>query len=1136
MNRSFLAFAMALFTAVTVYSAPSIWNGTADVSWYDAGAQNYNLTTPEQLAGLAELVNGGTTDFSGKTVTLGADIFLNDTTGWGAGKWRNKSGLNNWVPIGTETNAFKGEFDGIAGKKNRKIYGLYCKRDGSYIGLFGNASTKIQNIDLLVGYVSGTISHIGAVAGYAKIIENVHSTLHIHPQGESIVSKIGGLAGEADTIRKSSVETDSIVIDYVKDKSGNWIGGIVGMAKVVSESHFEANMLKMGRDINKIGGIAGEASTILVCYVNVDSIVGWAYTGGLVGTGGVIKKSFVEGVITSTNLGVVNENHFGGLAGIVSTIDSSYHMGNVRGKGSRYAGGLAGEVGVINNSYHLGNIEGGGWVGGLAGKADTIKYSYHREGDVIGGSSYVGGLVGQGKAFLKSYAYGNVSQKYSGNYTGGLAGEATIVDSSYHINGNVSSKGGLVGGLVGNALSTIKNSYAEGDVVVSSNTVAKTYWGGLAGQGKEIINSYAKGQVVAGKSSTVGGLAGAATSIDSSYHTGGAVSGVNYVGGLAGKVSSTIKNSYAENDVTGSGKYVGGLVGQGSVIQKSRAEGEVKSDSSYVGGLAGNATTIDSSFCYTEGSVKGFDYVGGLSGNATTISNSHSTVAKIEGRDYVGGLSGNATTVSNSHLVVAEIEGRDYVGGLSGYATSLISNSHSTVTKVEGRNYVGGLVGYANDSVKKSFFEGDSVKGIYQVGGLIGRGSIVDSCRTNANVLGDDNVGGLVGSGYGDVTYSLAKGNVNGDIDNSSAGNDNLGGLVGYQYSGSIHHSAAHGNVNGTTKLGGLVGRFDGTEITQSYANGNVTGSYYGDPADEVGNYYIGGLVGYAKGSVDETYVSGVVKGIEDEPVYTGCIVGYVNGSLNITNSYYDKTKCGLGVDGGEGTASVAGVPDKTTVEMKTKSTFVDWNFEDVWDIVKESYPSLRMEDAVNNIGSSSSATQNSSESGNSNSSQVSSSSAATQNSSGSANSSGSHEPGSSATTQNSSGSVNSSGSYESGSSATTQNSSESTNMNESSGSITTASSDSEMPSDSSTKPKSSNSEKTNHIVLKAHPGFSIQVVGRNLRILEAKKGSSFALFDMQGKVLAKGRLQSADFGLVLANPGNFILRVEGASRKVHIK
>lgn len=36
----------------------------------------FSLTTPAQLAGVAELVNSNTTDFAGKTIRLGADISL----------------------------------------------------------------------------------------------------------------------------------------------------------------------------------------------------------------------------------------------------------------------------------------------------------------------------------------------------------------------------------------------------------------------------------------------------------------------------------------------------------------------------------------------------------------------------------------------------------------------------------------------------------------------------------------------------------------------------------------------------------------------------------------------------------------------------------------------------------------------------------------------------------------------------------------------------------------------------------------------------------------------------------------------------------------------------------------------------
>jgi hypothetical protein len=69
---------------MTAFAAddPEIWNGTADTSWYDNNptAQEYTLTTAEELAGLAELVNNKTHDFTNKTIKLGADIVLNDTS------------------------------------------------------------------------------------------------------------------------------------------------------------------------------------------------------------------------------------------------------------------------------------------------------------------------------------------------------------------------------------------------------------------------------------------------------------------------------------------------------------------------------------------------------------------------------------------------------------------------------------------------------------------------------------------------------------------------------------------------------------------------------------------------------------------------------------------------------------------------------------------------------------------------------------------------------------------------------------------------------------------------------------------------------------------------------------------------
>lgn len=52
-----------------------VWDGTADTSWYTGDAQSYVLQSAEQLAGLADLVNGGN-DFAGVTVTLGVSLNL----------------------------------------------------------------------------------------------------------------------------------------------------------------------------------------------------------------------------------------------------------------------------------------------------------------------------------------------------------------------------------------------------------------------------------------------------------------------------------------------------------------------------------------------------------------------------------------------------------------------------------------------------------------------------------------------------------------------------------------------------------------------------------------------------------------------------------------------------------------------------------------------------------------------------------------------------------------------------------------------------------------------------------------------------------------------------------------------------
>ena len=65
-----LVMALVPMTAFAEGTSVDNWDGTADTSWYTSApdASEYHISTAEQLAGLAQLVNAdpGTTNFAGK--------------------------------------------------------------------------------------------------------------------------------------------------------------------------------------------------------------------------------------------------------------------------------------------------------------------------------------------------------------------------------------------------------------------------------------------------------------------------------------------------------------------------------------------------------------------------------------------------------------------------------------------------------------------------------------------------------------------------------------------------------------------------------------------------------------------------------------------------------------------------------------------------------------------------------------------------------------------------------------------------------------------------------------------------------------------------------------------------------------
>ena len=153
------------------YQVPS-WGveGNYDTSWYSGTADVYELTTPAQLAGLAQLVANGVS-FQYCTIKLGADMDL--------------SALQ-WVPIGTINTPFSGVFDGAG----HTIDGLNVPQR-SYAGLFG----VVQNADIRNLTLSSTCEIHGFVAGSIAGQMTYSSILNCRSDATAEGSTAGGLVG-----------------------------------------------------------------------------------------------------------------------------------------------------------------------------------------------------------------------------------------------------------------------------------------------------------------------------------------------------------------------------------------------------------------------------------------------------------------------------------------------------------------------------------------------------------------------------------------------------------------------------------------------------------------------------------------------------------------------------------------------------------------------------------------------------------------------------------------------------------------------------------------------------------------------------------------------------------------------------
>ena len=288
----------------------AITPGEPDTRWYRAGRSEFTVSTAEQLAGLAELVNRGN-NFDGVTVNLSGDI---DLSAFGKGSAFN--GGKGWAPIGVGcSNSFEGVFNG----NGHKIRGLYINDpELECAGLFGMISRGDNS--------NGHVNNLGVV--------------DVDITGKN---QVGGIAGRI----------------YGND----WVG--------LSESYTTGTVKGVDNVGGLAGGSHG--SRIAGCY-STARVSGDRYVGGLVGyNNGMVIDSYSAGAVRGVTdvggvAGIVDGNDGDGGGRVVNC----YSSGAVSGSGGR-VGGVAGRVrnGRVSNCYSSGAVSGREGTGGIAGSTVT---------------------------------------------------------------------------------------------------------------------------------------------------------------------------------------------------------------------------------------------------------------------------------------------------------------------------------------------------------------------------------------------------------------------------------------------------------------------------------------------------------------------------------------------------------------------------------------------------------------------------------------------------------------------------------------------------------------------------------------------------------------------------------------------
>lgn len=362
---------------------------------------------------------------------------------------------------------------------------------------------------------------------------------------------------------------------------------------------------------------------------------------------------------------------------------------------------------------------------------------------------------------------------------------------------------------------------------------------------------------------------------------------------------------------------------------------------------------------------------------AVIAPDTNSTSINWEGTPYQGFFRGNGFEISNMTIddkddcvnnvgLFGRIEGGTVEDLGIVNCTLIIGDDTAATRRLVG--YVGALCGnfyggtlndcYTTGSIQASshcvaLTTSSTPSSVLAVGGLCGSFTgILDHCYSACSVNASasdyyaasmNSIGGLCGSSseYGTtISNSDAVGAVTININRFPGGNyyslyrlQTVGGFIGQSYaviqncysSGTVQCSVDNHNNGFAYTIGGLIGYNKGP-VHDSYSTSPISIRAVGDRSSGQ-CYQIGGLIGTNGDAVDNCYAAAEFSATASSNNYTstanqGGLIGYNSGT--VTDSFWDTE-----VADPDMTVSAGGT-GKTTGEMQNESTFIGagWDFD----------------------------------------------------------------------------------------------------------------------------------------------------------------------------------------------------------------